>query len=123
MIGVYQANKILSLPSNKKTKVAKNNRMKSQELHPIVRKRRIVYLCWMTLFLFWFVIELFIQQSRIWNQEEKLAKQQQELIVARTENKQLQKDVKLLKSPDYLLELAHKLGYSKPEEENYQIRR
>ncbi len=75
------------------------------------------------MFLFWFVIELFIQQSRIWNQEEKLAKQQQALIVAQAENKQLKKEVNLLNSPEYLLELAHKLGYSKPEEENYQIRR
>lgn len=122
MIGVYQTNKILSLPPKKRNSIKKRRR-KSQELHPIVRKRRLVYLCWMTMFLFWFVIELFIQQSRIWNQEEKLAKQQQALIVAQAENKQLKKEVNLLNSPEYLLELAHKLGYSKPEEENYQIRR
>ena len=73
--------------------------------------------------MFWFVIELFIQQSRIWNQEKRLAQHQQALITAQIENKQLKKDVELLKSPDYLLELAHRLGYSKPEEENYKIRR
>lgn len=83
----------------------------------------MLYLCWMVLFMFWFIIELFIQQNRIWNQEEKLAKWQRELVVAQSENRQLQRDVKLLNSPDYLLELAHKLGYSKPEEENYQIQR
>lgn len=120
---MYQTNKILSLPVNRKRKVVKKRRKKRQELHPIVRKRRMLYLCWMMLFLFWFVIELFIQQTRIWNQEKKLAEQQQALITAQIENQQLKKDVQLLKSPDYLLELAHRLGYSKPEEENYQIQR
>lgn len=123
MIWVYRANKLLLLSANKREAVVRKNRRRSRELHPIVRKRRMLYLCWMALFMFWFIIELFIQQNRIWNQEEKLAKWQRELVVAQSENRQLRKDVKLLNSPDYLLELAHKLGYSKPEEENYQIQR
>lgn len=120
---MYRANKILSLPSNNKNIDVKKNRNKRQELHPIVRKRRLLYLCWMVVFLFWFMIELMIQQNRIWKQEEKLARHQQELKIAQAENKQLQEELKRLNSPDYLLELAHKLGYSKPEEENYQIQR
>lgn len=120
---MYQTDKILSLPVHRRKKVVKRKRRKRQELHPIVRKRRLLYLCWMMLFLFWFVIELFIQQTRIWNQEKKLAEHQQALITAQIEHEQLKKDVQRLKSPDYLLELAHRLGYSKPEEENYQIRR
>jgi cell division protein DivIC len=97
------------------------NRQSGKKLHPLVRKRRLFYLCWMALFLLWFVVELFIQQQKIWNQEEMLATKQKELAAIQQENATLQNNVKRLNSPAYLIELAHKLGYSKPEEENYQL--
>lgn len=119
---MYPQNKILSLRSRKKEAQKPNqNQKKALRLHPIVRKRRLLYLCWMVLFLFWFVIELFIQQGKIWKQEDKLASKQEELIVLTQEQQGLQSEVKLLQSPDYLIELVHKLGYSKPKEENYHL--
>lgn len=117
---MYQ-NKILSLQPKRRDNQQPKKHRKTQNLHPIVRKRRLLYLCWMVLFLFWFVIELFIQQGRIWDHEKKLAQKQHELVVAQNETKKLQKEIQLLKSPHYLIELAHKLGYSKPEEENYRL--
>lgn len=120
---MYGRNKILSLRSNntRKQRHKKKYPKKMNKLHPVVRKRRLFYLCWMVLFLFWFVIELIIQQGKIWNQEEKLANTHKELAILEQENKGLQKEVKRLKSPDYLIELVHKLGYSKPKEENYHL--
>lgn len=94
---------------------------KAKTLHPLVRRRRLFWLCLMVLFFIWFVVELIVQQMAIWEREERLLSKQNELQIAQAETKSLQSDMKMLRSPDYLLELAHKMGYSKDNEENYHL--
>lgn len=120
---MYQQNKILSLRTKPihRNPLGSNARKKASAIHPIVRKRRLFYLCWMVLVLFWFVVELIIQQGKIWDQQEKLTAMQNELTTSQQQNQQVKQRVQKLKSPSYLIELVHKMGYSKPEEENYHV--
>lgn len=126
VINVYQpTNKILRFRAGDIRRMPRKNRSstkpKAQTLHPLVRRRRLFWLCLMVLFLIWFAVELIVQQMAIWEREERLLSKQNELQVAQAETKSLQSDMKMLRSPDYLLELAHKMGYSKDNEENYRL--
>lgn len=112
----FRSGRIHNKSTTTSVKTASND-----QLHPFVKKRRFFWLCVMVLFIGWFMFQLVVQQLRIWDREEKLTMKQQELRVVQAEKKQLQIDVKKFQSPDYLLEMAHKLGYSKTNEQNYYI--
>lgn len=90
-----------------------------QPLHPIVRRRRKLWFGTMIVIFCWCVVELIVQQNRIWDKEEELAAKQQELASVKQKTTELQAEIKKLHREDYLLELAHKMGYSKPGEEIY----
>ncbi|SHF08454.1 Cell division protein FtsB [Seinonella peptonophila] len=117
------ADKILTFRGQMKDRSveAKGQVRKSDRLHPLVKRRRIFWLSIMSLFVIWFLFELTVQQIRIWDQEEKLLAKQGELRVVQAETKQLKDQVRDLHSPQYLLELAHRLGYSKQGEQNYKV--
>lgn len=90
-------------------------------LHPAVRRRRLIWLIIMICFICWTIVELTIQQQRIWAKEKELVEKQQELKQVMAEIDVLKEEIKQLHNEDYLLELAHKMGYSKPGEEVYTI--
>ncbi len=81
----------------------------------------MIWLGTMIVIISWSIIELIIQQGRIWEKEEQLAAKKKELLAVQAETHALKAEIKKLKNEDYLLELAHKLGYSKPGEEIYEI--
>ncbi|SFJ35781.1 FtsB family cell division protein [Thermoflavimicrobium dichotomicum] len=91
-----------------------------QTLHPAARRRRFIWLGIMLFMLSWAVGQLVIQQFRIWDKEEVLAQKKQELAAVKQQTEQLKREVRQLNDTNYLLELAHKLGYIKPGEQNYQ---
>lgn len=105
-------------PSPEQTRTTRGS---SQKLHPAVRRRRLIWLGFMVVFFCWAVIELVIQQFRIMDREEQLAAKREELAAVQAETQELHQAIKKLNDEDYLLELAHKLGYSKPGEEVYII--
>jgi len=107
-------------PNNAHEK-AKDSR--KQPLHPAVRRRRLIWLAIMVCFLCWTVVELMIQQQRIWAKEQELASKQRVLKQTMAETKRLREEIRRLHNEDYLLELAHKMGYSKPGEEVYSIKK
>lgn len=100
----------------------KKARPSKNKLHPAVRRRRLVWLGTMIVIICWSIIELIIQQGRIWEKEEQLAAKKKELQAVQAETHALKAEIKKLGNEDYLLELAHKLGYSKPGEEIYEIK-
>ncbi|RAL23184.1 FtsB family cell division protein [Thermoflavimicrobium daqui] len=91
-----------------------------QTLHPAARRRRMIWLGLMVFILSWAGVQLVIQQFRIWNKEEVLIQKQKELVVVKQQTNQLKKEVQQLNDTNFLLELAHKLGYIKPGEQNYE---
>ncbi|MBA4601260.1 FtsB family cell division protein [Thermoactinomyces mirandus] len=90
-------------------------------LHPAVRRRRMIWLVIVVVFICWAVIQSFIQQLRVWEQEKELAAKQEQLAQLQLKQKELKQEVQKLKSEDYMLELAHKMGYGKPGEEIYSL--
>ncbi len=91
------------------------------QLHPKVKRRRLAWLILMVLFIGWCATQLIIQEVRIWDKEALLHKRKQELADANVATKQLESDVKRYQDFDYLMELAHKHGYGKSGEKNYQV--
>jgi cell division protein FtsB len=106
-----------------KRKVAKEkgHEERKQPLHPAVRRRRMIWLGVMVTIFCWCVVELIIQQNRIWDKEEALAAKRQELAEAKRKTAHINAEIKKLHRKDYLLELAHKMGYSKPGEQIYSL--
>jgi cell division protein DivIC len=93
------------------------------KLHPGVRRRRWVWLITMVTVTGWAMIHLLVQQFHIWNKEEQLATKISELTTLQQQRKVLEKAVHQLKyDEEYLNELAHEKGYSKPGEEMYWIK-
>lgn len=90
-------------------------------LHPAVRRRRMIWLVIVVVFTCWAVMQSFIQQMRVWEQEKELAAKRDQLAQVQMKQKELQQETQKLKSEDYMLELAHKMGYGKPGEELYSI--
>jgi cell division protein DivIC len=90
-------------------------------LHPKVKRRRLAWFILMILFIGWCATQVIIQEIRIWDKEAVLHKRQQELADAKVTSKQLTSDVKRYRNFDYLMELAHRHGYGKPGEKNYQV--
>jgi cell division protein FtsB len=109
-----------SSPSPESTKKANQPR---QKLHPTVRRRRLIWLITMVTIICWASIQLVVQQFRIWNKEDELAAKSSQLTALEQRSKELEKEVHKLKyDEEYLNELAHKKGYSKPGEEVYSIK-
>ncbi|MGA8943828.1 MAG: septum formation initiator family protein [Thermoactinomyces sp.] len=94
----------------------------ARPLHPAVRRRRLVWLVIVVVFTCWAVVQSFVQQMRVWEQEKELAAKQEQLAQIQMKQKELKQEVQKLKSEDYMLELAHKMGYGKPGEELYTIK-
>jgi cell division protein DivIC len=90
-------------------------------LHPAVKRRRLIWLGCMVVFIVWAAAQSVIQQVRIWDQEKELADKQRQLSQAYEQQKTLKQEVQKLKSEDYMMELAHKMGYGKPGEQIYSI--
>ncbi|SEN63840.1 FtsB family cell division protein [Lihuaxuella thermophila] len=107
---------------HRSSETEKKARQTRHKLHPAVRRRRLIWLGTMIVIISWSLIELIIQQGRIWEKEEQLAAKKKELQAVQAETQTLKDEIKKLGNEDYLLELAHKLGYSKPGEEIYEIR-
>jgi cell division protein DivIC len=97
----------------------KSRERKHGPLHPIVRRRRLVWLGVMVLFFCWTVVELIVQQTHIWDREKILAARKMELADGQRHTKELKEEIKRLHDEKYLLELAHKMGFGKPGEEVY----
>lgn len=93
----------------------------ARPLHPAVRRRRMIWLVIVVVFTCWAIVQSFIQQLRVWEQEKELAAKQDQLAQVQMKQKELQQENQKLKSEDYMLELAHKMGYGKPGEELYSI--
>lgn len=91
------------------------------KLHPVARRRRLLWLAIMVCLIGWSLVQLVIQQFRIWDKEAELAKQQTELVAVQGETKSLHDVITKLHDPAYLNELAHKMGYAKPNEELYTV--
>ncbi|MBA4495809.1 septum formation initiator family protein [Paenactinomyces guangxiensis] len=108
--------------SSPSSKQVKKSRQPRNQLHPSVRRRRLLWLGGMILFICWAVVQLVVQEWRIWKKEDQLTAKQEELKIVQAETKELETVIKKLRDEDYLLELAHKLGYSKPDEEVYTTR-
>ncbi|TCS94285.1 FtsB family cell division protein [Hazenella coriacea] len=119
----HQADKILRFRqgASQANPVLEKKRTKKPKLHPSVRRRRLIWLVSMVVFVGWACIQMIIQQFQIWDQQEQLTLKQEELVVVQKETIGLKEAIQKLKSEDYLLELAHRLGYSKPGEQNYII--
>ena len=113
--------KILSFPSRENQILSDERSKEKQLIHPAVRRRRLLWFGAMVVFLSWFLVSVIIQQFRIWNNQEKLAAKHHELQVSQKKGVELTQSIKKLQKEDYLFELAHKLGYSYPDEENYQM--
>lgn len=109
-------------PSQAKTDPIGEKTVRKPKLHPSVRRRRLIWLVGMVLFVSWACIQMIIQQFHIWDQQEQLTLKQEELVVVQKETVGLKETIQKLKNEDYLLELAHRLGYSKPGEQNYIIK-
>src|SRR5688572_5558415 len=86
-----------------------------QKLHPATRRRRFTWLAIMVFVFSWAIVQIAIQQFRIWDKQEVLVQKKQELSIAQQQTGQLKEKVKQLNDENYLMELAHKLGYVKPE--------
>ncbi|MFC7443350.1 FtsB family cell division protein [Laceyella putida] len=99
----------------------KGQEARKQPLHPLVRRRRKIWLGMMVVIFCWCIVELIVQQNRIWDKEEELAAKQRELAGVQQKTAKLNAEIKKLHRKDYLLELAHKMGYSKPGEQNYSL--
>jgi cell division protein DivIC len=92
-----------------------------RKLHPATRRRRFTWLAIMVFIFSWALVQIAVQQFRIWDKQEVLVQKKQELSIAQQQTGQLKEKVKLLNDEKYLMELAHKLGYVKPEiEENVE---
>lgn len=94
-----------------------------KRLHPKAKRRRLIWLVSMVIFLVWVTVQLIVQQINIWDRQEQLAIKQKELASIKSESKEISKEIQRLQDDSYLLELAHKLGYGKPNEKNYQVRK
>ncbi len=92
---------------------------KQRSLHPVVRRRRLIWLGAMVLFFCWAIVELIVQQVHIWDREKILAERKAELADGQRHTKELKDEIKKLHDEKYLLELAHKMGFGKPGEEVY----
>jgi cell division protein DivIC len=118
-----RADKILtfrhsSMPAPKSAK-----QVRRHKLHPGVRRRRWLWLITMVTVTGWAMIHLLVQQFHIWNKEEQLATKMSEVTTLEQKTKELEKAVYQLKyDEEYLNELAHEKGYSKPGEEMYWIK-
>ncbi len=113
--------KILSFQRPKREQKSQSSSKPSRPLHPAVRRRRLIWLVIVVVFSCWAGVQSFIQQMRVWEQEKELVAKQEQLAQAQTKQKELKQEVQKLKSEDYMLELAHKMGYGKPGEEIYSI--
>lgn len=91
------------------------------KLHPKVKWRRLTWLVLMILFISWAIFQLIVQQIHIWDRETQLHKSQQELATTQATTKQLENELKRYRDHDFLMELAHKHGYGKPGEKNFQV--
>ncbi|SDY94821.1 septum formation initiator family protein [Thermoactinomyces sp. DSM 45892] len=92
-----------------------------RKLHPKAKRRRLIWLVSAILFFIWFGVQLVIQQMKIWDREDILAKKSQELEKLRQESQRLDQDLQRLEDPKYLLEQAHRLGYGKKNEQNFEL--
>ncbi|TCP66220.1 FtsB family cell division protein [Baia soyae] len=92
-----------------------------RKLHPKAKRRRLIWLVSAILFFIWFGVQLVIQQMKIWDREEILVKKSQELEKVRQESQRLDQDLQKLEDPKYLLEQAHRLGYGKKNEQNFEM--
>lgn len=112
-----------SAKAGKKPKPTKSKAQSQpvRPLHPSVKRRRLIWLGCMVVFIIWAAAQSVIQQMRIWDQEKELANKQRQLTQAYEQQKILNQEVQKLKSEDYMLELAHKMGYGKPGEQIYSI--
>jgi cell division protein DivIC len=91
-------------------------------LHPSVRRRRLFWLATMIVVVVYTVYGWITQQNRIWEKERQLAAKKAELQKVQAETKKLEEEIwKLRHDENYLLELAHSMGYGKPGEEIYAV--
>lgn len=93
----------------------------NRKLHPKAKRRRFIWLVSTIMFLIWFGVQLVIQQMKIWDREETLAKKVEELEALRVESQRLDQELQKLDDPVYLLEQAHRLGYGKKNEQNFEV--
>ncbi|WP_164491564.1 FtsB family cell division protein [Staphylospora marina] len=99
------------------------NRKPRPALHPSVRRRRLLWLAVMAIVSIYTLYGWITQQNRIWEKEQQLAAKKQQLASMQETNRLLQEEIRRLKTDEnYLLELAHSMGYGKPGEEIYTIR-
>lgn len=116
-----RSDELLFFRHKRKEEQEPRKKTRQSSLHPAVRRRRLVWFVVMVCFICWTIVELIIQQQRIWTKEKELAAKQQKLKEVTAETNLLREEIKQLYNKDYLLELAHKMGYSKPGEEVYTI--
>lgn len=113
--------KILSFPSRENLPPIDEEKKGKRAVHPAVRRRRLLWFGGMVVFVLWFLVSVVIQQFRIWNHQDTLAAKKHQIQMAEQKTAQLKESMKKLQKEDYLFELAHKLGYSYPDEENYEV--
>lgn len=106
-----------SMPNEDQANPKSSNRM----LHPKAKRRRFIWLVSTMMFLIWFGVQLVVQQMKIWDREEILAKKMEELESLRTESQRLDQELQKLDDPVYLLEQAHRMGYGKKNEQNFEL--
>lgn len=116
-------NKVVTLrqPNIQNEEQIPTTKISDRKLHPKAKRRRLIWLVSTVMFLIWFGVQLVIQQMKIWDREETLAKKVEELEALRMESQRLDQELQKLDDPVYLLEQAHRLGYGKKNEQNFEV--
>ncbi|MBD1372453.1 septum formation initiator family protein [Hazenella sp. IB182357] len=92
-----------------------------QAVHPIVRRRRLLWLSIMLLFIGWTLVQLLVQKNEMWDLEDHLQAKEAELKTVQSKTDVLKKEIKQLHNDEYLLEQAHKMGYREENEALYKV--
>jgi len=86
-----------------------------------VKRRRLFCLFFMLVFVCWAIVHLVFQHFKILKKEKELQQRATQLSLLRKEEKELRRQLKKLHNEDYLLELSHKLGFCKEDEEIFRV--
>ncbi|WP_044641831.1 septum formation initiator family protein [Risungbinella massiliensis] len=117
---VFQNQKKSTVSQVEEEHLSDSPRPVKPKIQPKVRRFRLAWLIFMCCFIVWASIQLVVQQFRIWEKEDQLVVKKETLQQVQQEKTSLEKGISLLQEHQYLMELAHKYGYGKKGEKNYQ---
>jgi len=119
MIRKPAANNVVTFRPQKTAQAASSDRLDHRLISPKARRRRLVWLAIMCMFLVWFLVELIIQTGRISEAEAALAQKRAQISALQARQKQLREQIRQMQTDTYMDEMARKLGYTKDGEELY----